>query len=102
MTRAFVSFVSFVLVSSPLAAHAQLIEDIGIRAQGMAGAFVAVVDDATATWWNPAGLATGAFFSGVGGIGYSFDIGARNDEFTRRPETPISHSALVYQGSISS
>ncbi len=28
----------------------------------MAGAFVAVADDATATWWNPAGLATGALF----------------------------------------
>jgi hypothetical protein len=31
----------------------------------MAGAFVAVADDATATWWNPAGLASGAFFSGM-------------------------------------
>jgi len=34
---------------------------VGIRAQGMAGAFVAVADDASATWWNPAGLAHGAF-----------------------------------------
>lgn len=31
----------------------------------MAGAFVAVADDATATWWNPAGIATGAYFSTV-------------------------------------
>lgn len=31
----------------------------------MAGAFVAIADDATATWWNPAGLATGAYFSGI-------------------------------------
>ena len=30
----------------------------------MAGAFVAVADDATANYWNPAGL-TGVFFSGV-------------------------------------
>ena len=29
----------------------------------MAGAFVAVADDATAAYWNPAGLPTGAFFS---------------------------------------
>ena len=36
-------------------------EIVGIRAQGMAGAFVAVSDDASATWWNPAGLAHGAF-----------------------------------------
>ena len=43
---------------------AQIYETVGIRAQGMAGAFVAVADDSTATWWNPAGLATGAYFSG--------------------------------------
>jgi hypothetical protein len=29
----------------------------------MSGAFVAVADDATASWWNPAGLATGAYLS---------------------------------------
>ena len=43
---------------------AQIYETVGIRAQGMAGAFVAVADESTATWWNPAGLATGAYFSG--------------------------------------
>jgi hypothetical protein len=31
----------------------------------MAGAFTAVADDATATYWNPAGLAGGSFVSGV-------------------------------------
>jgi hypothetical protein len=46
-------------------ASAQVFEDIGTRAQGMGGAFVALADDATATWWNPAGLATGSYFSGV-------------------------------------
>jgi F plasmid transfer operon, TraF, protein len=30
----------------------------GTRALGMGGAFTAVADDATATWWNPAGLST--------------------------------------------
>ena len=50
-------------VSSP--ARAQLFEQIGVRAQGMAGAFVAVADDASATWWNPAGRATGAYFNGI-------------------------------------
>ena len=29
----------------------------------MAGAFVGVADDATAVYWNPAGLATGPLFS---------------------------------------
>ena len=35
------------------------------RAAGMAGAFVGVADDATAVYWNPAGLATGALASFV-------------------------------------
>ena len=47
---------SLVLRAPPAAA--QIYEIVGTRAQGMGGAFVAVADDATATWWNPAGLAT--------------------------------------------
>jgi long-chain fatty acid transport protein len=47
----------------PTVAGAQSYEEVGTRAQGMAGAFVAVADDATASWWNPAGLATGALFN---------------------------------------
>ena len=54
-----------VVVCAPLTAHAQRMGDLGVRAQGMAGAFVAVSDDATATWWNPAGLATGLSFVDV-------------------------------------
>jgi hypothetical protein len=53
------------VVVSSLHARAQSSDTIGIRAQGMAGAFTAVADDATASWWNPAGLATGAYFSSV-------------------------------------
>lgn len=36
---------------------------IGARASGMAGAFVGVADDASAVYWNPAGIATGAIIS---------------------------------------
>ena len=35
------------------AASAQTIETVGERALGMGGAFVAVADDSSATWWNP-------------------------------------------------
>jgi len=44
------------------AVGAQAFEAVGARARGMGGAFVAVADDASATWWNPAGLATAGFF----------------------------------------
>ena len=43
---------------SPPEAAAQGFEPVGTRAQGMAGAFVAVADDASGTYWNPAGLAS--------------------------------------------
>ena len=46
-------------------AGAQTSETVGIRAQGMGGAFTAVADDATAAWWNPAGLAAGAYFNAI-------------------------------------
>ncbi len=36
---------------------------IGVRAAGMGGAFTAVADDGSAAFWNPAGFASGAFFS---------------------------------------
>jgi hypothetical protein len=42
---------------------AQTFDAVGTRAQGMGGAFVAMADDASAVYWNPAGLAKGAYFS---------------------------------------
>ena len=53
------------IVLAPSVTEAQIYETVGIRAQGMSGAFVAVSDDATTTWWNPAGLAAGGYFNTV-------------------------------------
>ena len=44
-------------------ADAQWFEALGSRALGLGGAFVAVADDASAVYWNPAGVALGPFFS---------------------------------------
>ena len=51
------------LLTFPSLSAAQSFQAIGTRAQGMAGAFVGVADDASAVYWNPAGLARGAYFS---------------------------------------
>jgi hypothetical protein len=39
----------------------------------MGGAFTAVADDATATWWNPSGLAGGAYFNALIESGHQQD-----------------------------
>lgn len=44
-------------------ARAQSFDAVGTRAAGMGGAFVAVADDASAAYWNPAGFASGSIFS---------------------------------------
>jgi len=48
---------------TPAAGLAQSFETLGTRAAGMGGAFVGVADDASAVYWNPAGLAKGSYFS---------------------------------------
>jgi hypothetical protein len=51
------------LLSLPVSAYAQAEAPVGVRAAGMGGAFTAVADDASAVFWNPAGFASGSFFS---------------------------------------
>ena len=77
-----------VLGGRPALALAQVFESVGTRALGMGGAFVAVADDASANYWNPAGLAT-TFFSAVAegqrtGRRIRSDVGLResNDDLT--------------------
>ena len=60
---------------------AQTFGGIGTRAEGMGGAFVAVADDASAVYWNPAGHRHRAppsiFRSPVAGPGSTVFVGAR-------------------------
>jgi hypothetical protein len=56
-----VVFCAFALAIDVSSAHAQAVETVGSRALGMGGAFAAVANDSSATWWNPAGLAAGPF-----------------------------------------
>ena len=53
------------LAVCPSPVEAQGFEQVGTRARGMGAAFVAVADDASAAWWNPAGLPGTLIFDGV-------------------------------------
>jgi F plasmid transfer operon, TraF, protein len=76
LVRAYAS-AFLIAVASPLPALAQSNDAVGVRAQGMAGAFTAVADDASATWWNPAGLAGGAYLNTI--IEYGTEREPRTD-----------------------
>jgi len=67
----------FILVLALLSANAALAQSpIGTRAEGMAGAFVGVADDASAVYWNAAGLAGGSIVSAVVSFGAGTDVPA--------------------------
>lgn len=55
--------VAAVVLSLAVVGPSEAQSSLGVRANGMGGAFVGVADDATAVYWNPAGLATGAIVS---------------------------------------
>lgn len=69
------------LLVAPEPAAAQIFESVGNRAQGMGGAFVAVADDATMSWWNPAGVAIAGQLSAV------FERGQWTDPSVYPPST---------------
>jgi hypothetical protein len=55
-----------------LGAGDYLRQGAGARASGMGGAFVAMADDATAGYWNPAGLSQMALYEYQAGLQYAF------------------------------
>jgi hypothetical protein len=77
-------------------AAAQSFDAVGTRAQGMAGAFVAVADDASATWWNPAGLASGPYLNAIIERGHSQEPADPAAPFGPAVRTGTSSFALAY------
>lgn len=57
------SWTLWLLLAVTPSASAQSDTPVGVRAAGMGGAFTAVADDGSAAVWNPAGFASGSFFS---------------------------------------
>ena len=69
---------------------------VGTRASGMAGAYVGVADDATAVYWNPAGVATGSLVSVViGGGGQTVARGAQLEEGQQDTAAVVAISATA-------
>lgn len=78
-------------VCAAVPAAGQTIETVGSRALGMGGAFVALADDSSATWWNPAALAAGPFLDLA--IGWSrTDTRAGSEPLARNRVTALSLS----------
>jgi hypothetical protein len=80
------------LVVAPPPLAAQQFEGVGTRAAGMGGAFVAVASDASAVYWNPAGLASGSFFSAV------LDGTLAEGQVAEGPRAASGRNALVALG----
>jgi hypothetical protein len=61
LSRCVSSLLFMLALAAPAAAQSDA--PVGVRAAGMGGAFTAVADDASAVFWNPAGLASASFLS---------------------------------------
>ncbi len=88
-------------LSTSLFANGLSLNSVGTKALGMGGAFVAVSNDATAMYWNPAGLAgqkssISVYFTGVMPIGSYQYAPAGVDTETERNIYPTGGLMGVY------
>ncbi len=79
--------IAVALVATNAPAQTRMIH-MGARAASMGGAFTGVADDATAFYWNPAGIAFGPFLSA--GIYHGQDESDRNGQFFEERATGVS------------
>src|SRR5919206_1344466 len=77
---------ALLLLTTTVPAWAQGEAPAGARATGMGGAFVAVADDASAVFWNPAGLASGSYFS----------LALDNNRLETADNTPFPHRRSAF------
>src|SRR6185503_20379672 len=82
IARRTAALILLILLGSEGHGFSQSFNLVGTRARGMGGAFVAVADDASATWWNPAGLPNSLIVDGV--------VDLQSDGFIDPQPTPIS------------
>jgi len=80
----------------PSWANAQIFESLGTRALGMGGAFAGVADDATAVYWNPAGLGSGATFDLTFGQSVTEQVRGRGQAIS--PESAASGGPATFIG----
>jgi hypothetical protein len=80
-----------ILGAAWLSAASAQAQSLGSRASGMGQAFVAVADDASSVYWNPAGMATGAYISFVVDIG----VGDADSRGSRGHEGASSNNAQL-------
>jgi hypothetical protein len=79
------------LLSQSVPVSGQVVETVGSRALGMAGAFTAVATDSSATWWNPAALAAGPFLD----VALARSVTEKSDDLPVRRDSGTSFSFAI-------
>jgi long-chain fatty acid transport protein len=99
--QAVVACVVTVLISMPAFASGYMIPEQGTKAMGMSNAFSAIADDASANWFNPAGLSFQENNISINGVFVSpvneFEAGGQT--YTAKKTTHFIPQAYIRYGS---